>query len=132
MYLAKGIILLVSFTCVGCTLIKYDHFAKTPADTANTILTGGRLIERHLGYLSEANYLSILSVVVFETNDTIFNNVSGSWPSTEYESIIAKSYGLESKYVASTLTEESAYQISALIDLLPKPLFVHCHVGHLL
>ena len=102
-----------------------NHFLKTPV---SAIQTGGRLTERQLGYIAQDGYKSILSVVEFATNDTSFNGVNGSYPSTEYEMSIAKSYGMEAKYVISSLTPQSAYAISDIIKTLPSPVFIHCHV----
>jgi protein tyrosine phosphatase (PTP) superfamily phosphohydrolase (DUF442 family) len=107
-------------------LSKYNVFAKTPTEE---IQIGGRLIERHIGYLAEAGYKSILSIVEFSSNDTFFNGVEGNFPSSAYEMQLAESYGLSAKYVVSSLTVDSAKSISQIISDLPKPLFVHCHVS---
>lgn len=104
----------------------YNHFLKPPADN---IQSGGRLTDRQIGYISQAGYKSLLSVVQFSTNDTVFNGVNGSFPSSDYEMSIAASYGLAAKYVVSSLTAESAYEISVLMKEMPKPIFVHCHVS---
>eukprot|EP01038_Epipyxis_sp_PR26KG_P010210 gene10210-13737_t len=109
------------------SLNPYNHFMKTT--THSTIQTGGRITERQIEYLSASNYSSLLSIVVFDNNDTVFNDVNGSWPSTSYEYSFASSLGIKSMYLASTLTSDSAYYISSLIDKLPKPVYVHCHVG---
>lgn len=111
------------------SLTKYNVFVKTPA-SKEPIQTGGRLIERHISYLAQAGFKSILSVVEFATNDTAFNGVNGSFPSTEYETYLANAAGLEEAHLVSSFTVDSARQISSLIDSLPKPLFVHCHVGY--
>ena len=111
-------------------LSKYNDFAKTPLNP-ETIQTGGRLIERHLQYLAQAGFKSILSVVEFTTNDTVYNGVSGSFPASAYEMSLAASYGLSGKYVASQLTPDYANSISAIIDDMPKPLYIHCHVSPL-
>lgn len=109
-------------------LTKFNVFVKTPADTDGIIHTGGRLIERHLAYLQEAGYQGLLSVVAFPTNDTVYNGVEGAFPSSDYEMVLASSHGLSAKYVASSLTLESALEISGIMDSLPRPLYVHCHV----
>lgn len=110
------------------SLSSLNHFLKVPTDT---IQTGGRLAERQLGYIAQNGYKSLLSVVQFATNDTSFNGVDGSFPSTDYEMSIAKGYGLEAQYVVSSLTAESAYQISDIIKSLPQPVYIHCHVSSL-
>jgi len=120
---------IVSATFNPFSLTKYNDFSKVPANN-ESILTGGRLIERHLAYLQQAEFLSLLSVVVFPTNDTVYNDVIGKFPSTDYEMSLATSYGLTSKYIASSLTVDSAKEVSAIIDSLPKPLYIHCHVGY--
>lgn len=107
------------------SLTSLNQFLKVPTED---IQTGGRLAERQLAYIAQSGYKSLLSVVQFPTNDTSFNGVNGSFPSTDYEMSIAKSYGLEANYVVSTLTTESAYQISDLIKGMAHPIFIHCHV----
>lgn len=101
---------------------------KTPKNS-ESIETGGRLIERHLGYLYEAGFNSVLSIVEFTTNDTTYNGVSGNFPSSEYEISIVKSYGMDGKYTASALTAESVKTISDIITQMKKPLYIHCHVS---
>lgn len=108
------------------SLTSLNQFLKVPTDG---IQTGGRLAERQLGYIAQSGYKSLLSVVQFATNDTSFNGVDGSFPSTDYEMSIAQGYGLEAKYVVSSLTADSAYQISDIIKTLPQPVFIHCHVS---
>jgi len=107
------------------SLSSLNHFLKVPTDT---IQTGGRLAERQLSYIVQNGYKSLLSVVQFATNDTSFNGVDGSFPSTDYEMSLAQGYGLEAQYVVSSLTAESAYQISNIIKSLPQPVYIHCHV----
>lgn len=114
-------------SAVGPVLTKYDHFAKHISNAA--ISVGGRLQEREIAYIASAGYHSILSVVEFNTTDTSFKNMPGNWPSSEEEKLIAESYGMQMKYFASTLTVESVDRASALILSLPKPIYVHCHVG---
>ncbi len=107
------------------SLTKFDHFVKVPF---SNIHTGGRLTERQIGYIATAGYASILSVVEFSTNDTIYNGMNGTFPSSSYEAQIASSYGLNMKYLASSLTLSSLVTIVEIIDTLPKPLYIHCHV----
>jgi protein tyrosine phosphatase (PTP) superfamily phosphohydrolase (DUF442 family) len=109
------------------SLNSYNHFLKVPT---SYIQTGGRLTERQLAYIAQDGYKSLFSVVQFTTNDTSFNGVNGSYPSTDYEMSIAQGYGMTAKYVVSTLTAESAYEIAAIIKELPQPVFIHCHVSH--
>ena len=109
------------------SLTSLNQFLKVPTDS---IQTGGRLAERQLGYIAQSGYKSLLSVVQFTTNDTSFNGVDGSFPSTDYEMSIAKSYGLQAQYVVSSLTAESAYQIADIIKSLPQPVYIHCHVSN--
>jgi protein tyrosine phosphatase (PTP) superfamily phosphohydrolase (DUF442 family) len=110
------------------SLSKLNSFSKTPLIT-DFIQIGGRLIERHISYLAEAGFKSLLSVVSFPSNDTIYNGVDGTFPSSDYEMTLAQTYGLSSKYVASSFTIDSAKTISDMISKFPKPLYVHCHVG---
>lgn len=119
---------LADYTFSTTALSKYNHFAKTPLND-ELIQTGGRLIERHIGYLYEAGFKSILSTVVFTTNDTVYNGVTGNFPATEYEMSIAESYGLTGKYYASSFTVDAAKAVSKLIDEMPKPVYIHCHVS---
>lgn len=128
----------LSFTQAGTfnanDLGKFNDFVKLPSGSGSngevTIQTGGRLIERHLQYLVEAGYKSVLSVVQFSTNDTTYNGVPGNFPSSDYEMSLLASYGLQGKYIASSFTVESATTISQMMDEMPKPLYVHCHVGY--
>ncbi len=118
------------------SLGKFNDFVKVPrtdSPTSNSvdeaINSGGRLITRHLEYLASAGYKSVLSVSEFSTNDTTFNGVSGDFPSSDYEMKLLNSFGLEARTVSASMTERSAKQISQLMDTLPKPLYVHCHVS---
>jgi protein tyrosine phosphatase (PTP) superfamily phosphohydrolase (DUF442 family) len=127
----------VTTTFSTTSLTKFNDFVKTPHSNSasgnsadETIHTGGRLIDRHLEYIAQAGYKSILSVVEYATNDTLYNGVSGNFPSSDYEMSIAKSFGLEAQYFASSLTVESAQAISKLLNTMPKPIYVHCHVGY--
>lgn len=99
------------------------------SSSQDSIHTGGRLIERHLEYLATAGYKAVLSVVTFDTNDTSYNDVSGSFPSSAYQQSILESNDITMVYLASQLTVDDAYKISELIASLPKPLYIHCHVG---
>lgn len=111
------------------SLTKYNVFVKTPQSPAEIIQTGGRLIERHLAYLQEAGFQGLMSVVYFPTNDTIYNGVVGDFPSSDYELSLANSYGMKARYVVANFTVESAKEVSAVMDSLPRPLYVHCHVS---
>lgn len=111
-------------------LTKFNVFVKTPLNKEQ-IQTGGRLVERHISYLAEAGFKSILSVVQFATNDSEYNGVVGSFPSSDYEVVLAEANGLQAKNIAASFTVDSAKAVSALIDELPKPLYVHCHVGYM-
>lgn len=108
------------------SLSKYNHFLKPPS---STIHTGGRLTEREIAYMAQAGYASYLSIVEFGTNDTSFNGVNGAFPSTQYEMELTKKYGMDGKYVISSLTEDSLTAISKIIDGAKKPLYIHCHVS---
>ena len=108
------------------SLTSLNHFLKVPADS---IQTGGRLAERQLAYIAQNGYKSLFSIVEFATNDTSFNGVDGTFPSTDYEMSLAKGYGMEAKYVVSSMTRESAYEISNIIKGLPQPVYIHCHVS---
>lgn len=112
---------------VGPTLNKYDHFSKHMTIGAMSI--GGRLQEREIEYIAQAGFASILSIAEFNTTDTTYKNVTGSWPSSQDEKEIAKSYSMEMEYFSSSLTVESVNLASKFIMSLPKPLYVHCHVG---
>lgn len=79
--------------------------------------------------VSEAGYKSLLSVVEFTTHDYVYKNISGSFPTTHEEILYAASLGMEATYQATSLTPEYAYLISDILAGLPRPTFVHCHVG---
>lgn len=110
------------------SLSKYNVFVKTP-QSSEIIQTGGRLIERHVAYLQEAGFKGIMSVVFFPSNDTLYNGVVGNFPSSDYEMTLASNYGIKGRYVAANFTVESAKEVSAIMDSLPRPLYVHCHVS---
>jgi len=114
-------------SAVGPVLTKYDHFARHITNGA--LSTGGRLQEREVAYIASAGYLSILSVVEFNTSDSSFKGIDGDWPSSEQERVIAESYGMQMKYFASSLSVESVERASSLLLSLPKPVYMHCHVG---
>jgi hypothetical protein len=108
------------------SITKFDHFVKVPYFNLHS---GGRLTERHIGYIASARYSSILSIVDFPDNDTSYNGVNGSFPSSAYEVDIAlKIYGVNATYLSSSLTTDSLNEVVDAIDTLSKPLFVHCHV----
>eukprot|EP00597_Dinobryon_sp_UTEXLB2267_P003403 CAMPEP_0170065592 /NCGR_PEP_ID=MMETSP0019_2-20121128/5619_1 /TAXON_ID=98059 /ORGANISM="Dinobryon sp., Strain UTEXLB2267" /LENGTH=393 /DNA_ID=CAMNT_0010272495 /DNA_START=150 /DNA_END=1331 /DNA_ORIENTATION=+ len=110
------------------SITKFDHFVKVPYYNLHS---GGRLTERQIGYIASAGYSSILSIVDFSSNDTSYNGVNGSFPSSAYEVEIANDiYGINAKYLTSSLSTESLNEIVYAIDTLSKPLFVHCHVGY--
>jgi hypothetical protein len=111
---------------LAVSLTSLNHFLKTPS---TSIQTGGRLTERQIAYIAQNGYRSLLSVVQFTTNDTSFNGVNGTYPSTDYEMTIAESYGMAAKYVVTGLTAPYAYIVSDLIKAMPAPVFVHCHVS---
>ena len=113
-------------TKVGPVLTKYDHFSKHL--TIGAISTGGRLQTREIGYIAQAGFASILSVVEFNTSDASYKNITGDWPSSENEKSTAQSYGLAMEYFASSLTVDSVNTASAYLTTMPKPIFVHCHV----
>ena len=121
-------ILIVTYCCGEDqkSVTKYDHFVKTPS---SYLRTGGRITDRQIGYISQAGYKSILSVVEFTTNDTSYNGVDGAFPSSAYEVSLAGSYGMEAKFLATSLTEESVHAVADIIDKMIKPIYVHCHVG---
>lgn len=121
--------LLVVKNCYGedqKSVTKYDHFVKTPTPSLHT---GGRITDRQIGYISQAGYKSILSVVEFTTNDTSYNGVDGSFPSSSYEVSIAAGYGMEAKFLATSLTKDSVQVVVDIIDMMSKPIYVHCHVS---
>jgi hypothetical protein len=107
------------------SLTKYDHFVKVPY---YNIHTGGRLTERQIGYIASVPYSSMLSISEFASNDTVFNGVNGSFPSSAYELDIANSYGLNGMYVQSSFTLSFLTAFVDIVDSLPKPLYVHCYV----
>lgn len=122
-----GVVFSTTFNANALT--KFNVFVKTPTSPQEIIQTGGRLIERHIGYLPEAGFQGLLSVVYFASNDTLYNGVPGDFPSSDYEVSLANSYGMKARYVVANFTVESAKEVSAIMDSLPRPLYVHCHVS---
>jgi protein tyrosine phosphatase (PTP) superfamily phosphohydrolase (DUF442 family) len=108
------------------SLTKFDHFVKPPTSTLHT---GGRLTERQIAYIAQSGYSSIFSVVEFSTNDTVYNGVSGSFPSSSYEAELASKYGLGAAYMTTNLTSSSLDLVVNAIDNLKKPVYIHCHVS---
>lgn len=112
------------------SLSKTNHFVKTPHQyTDKYIHVGGRFDERRLSYIANSGYSSFVSIVNYATNDTIHNDVPGSYPSTDYELQIMGGYGLKTGQVTASFNVESTLQISSLLDTLPSPIFIHCHAG---
>ena len=105
---------------------KFDHFVKVPSVSFHA---GGRLTERHLQYLSSASYNSVLSISFFPTNDTEYNGVSGSFPSSEYELSLVSSFGMDAVSLTSNLTVEFLNVFVETLDSLKLPAYVHCHVS---
>ena len=114
---------------VGPVVSQFDHFAKPVTPTS--LVTGGRLIRRHLDYLSHTGFKSVVSIFPFETAAEWFG-VPGDWLSSADQTTACEAAGMNSTYFAfgnATFTPDSFKQVSAAIDRLPKPLYLHCHVG---
>jgi len=73
-------------------------------------------MERRVEYISQAGYKGYLSTAEFTTSGISFNEAPGSFPSTAYEMIIAESYGMKAASIVTSLTVESARQVSNLLD----------------
>lgn len=108
------------------TLNSYDYFTKR---ISQNIFAGGWLTTRDISYLSEAGFKSIISTTRFDEGADEYNGMSGDYPSSMEEVELAKSLGMSAKFFSSELTVESVNAISAAIFSMPKPLYIHCHVG---
>jgi len=106
------------------TLGKMSHFVKRAAPG---MFLGGRLSERQIGYIAEANFSSIFSLVNFPTDDAVYHGISDTWPSTVNEGKISGSYGLSYQAVAiKNLSTDTFYEVSDMLTRIPKPVLVHC------
>lgn len=117
-----------TFATVGDKLNEYDHFSK-PVTTP--LLTGGRLISRHLSYLASAGVNSVVSLFPFNATDE-WEGVSGDWLSSDDEVSTCESLGMDAVYFdfgSDTFTPESVQTFSETLSQLPTPTYVHCHVG---
>lgn len=114
------------------SLSKTNHFVKTPATVSDKFIhVGGRYDERRLNYIASSGYSSFVSIVNYATNDTMHNDVPGSYPSTEYELKMMTNAGLKTASYVSSFTVESAEAIHNILESLPSPIIMHCHVSSL-
>lgn len=107
------------------TLNKYDHFVKK---LSFDIFPGGRLTSRQITSLADGSFKSVLSIVEFPTDDEIYNGVVGSFPSTKNELAQVASMNLVPAVYNAALTVNDVIAVSTLLESLPKPVFIHCHV----
>ena len=110
-------------------LTKYDHFTKHT--TSAQIKTGRRLSERQISYIAQAGFSSIISAFNFTTDDTSYNGVTDTFPSSATEIALGESLGLKVIDLNSDLTSKYADIISDIILNAPKPVYIHCHVSNL-
>lgn len=127
----RSIFVLSLLACIAAdveqfSVTKFDHFVKVPSSSFHA---GGRLTERHIEYLSQASYNSILSISDFPTNDTEYNGVSGSFPSSTYEVALANENGMNGVSLSSSLTVDFLNVFVDTLDSLKTPAYIHCHVG---
>lgn len=149
----------ISLPLLGRDLTSYDHFAK-PTKFKRPLITGGRLISRHLGidislflyfsissislsaffliycgcikgYLAEAGVKSVVSLFPFNATNE-WKGVSGDWLSSDEEVSTCESLGMDAIYFdfgSDTFTVDNVNIVSKKLSEMPKPIYIHCHVG---
>ena len=103
------------------------HYLKriTPA-----VYVSGRLTSRQLGYVSEAGFKTVISLVDFPNRDDVFKGIEGEWPSSAEEADILKGYGANSVSLNVDMTQQSFDEVSSAILSAQKPIIVHCEVRY--
>ena len=104
---------------------KMNHFTKR---VSPSIYTTGRITDRQIAYMSEANFSTIVSLVYTATDDTVFKGISGNWPSTNTESDLCDQYGLNYVNIGASMNKSSFDTFVDVMLLVPKPVLVHCNV----
>jgi protein tyrosine phosphatase (PTP) superfamily phosphohydrolase (DUF442 family) len=102
------------------------HFLKrlTPG-----IFVSGRLSSRHLGYISEAGYASVVSLTDFSSGQSTFQGVEGNWLSTDDEAALLGTYGIAFRGIDADLTQASFDAFTQAMNSIPRPVLVHCENG---
>jgi protein tyrosine phosphatase (PTP) superfamily phosphohydrolase (DUF442 family) len=120
------------YTYSPYTLGKLDHYLKKPQQVngVGDVLVGGRLTTRQVAGVAESGFQSYVSVTNFATDDTVFNNVTGDFPSSSNEQAIFEAYGLSYTVIPVTYSAADAKAFSAIITAAPKPVYVHCYVSY--
>lgn len=95
------------------------------------VYTGGRLTETELKLLSQGEFASVLSVASFPDNDIVYKGVEGDFPSSDREKDIVTAAGLQMIQLDDmALDTASVNRFNQAILALPKPVYVHCHMGY--
>merc|ERR1711871_345401 len=128
----------VAWLCVaasaelGPVRTPFDHFSKQ-SFPSGTIVSGGRLVRRHLNYLAAAGFKSVVSVVPFQT-DTTYNGVPGDWLSSADQVAACEAAGMQAIVFdwgnGTAWNVDAAMKVDATLVSMPKPLYIHCHVGY--
>lgn len=93
------------------------------------VFVSGRLTSRHLRYIAEAGYASVVSLTHFPSDESSYQGVSGEWLSTDNEAALLSSYGVAFRDIDATLTQASFDSFAQAMNSIPKPVLVHCESG---
>lgn len=106
---------------------KLNHFTRRSPGVG--VFVGGRLTERQIGYIAEANFSSIVSVEMF-LNATTYHQMNDVWPSSSDELDIAQSYGLSMTPLALGYEIECFKKFTQIMVSTPKPVYVYSGSGY--
>ncbi len=110
---------------LGPVLTGFDHFAKP---VSRGILTGGRPQSRDLASLASAGVKSIVSIFQYGASEE-WRDVRGDWLSSAEQISATRALGINATHFNSTFDLASVLRVSDAIIAMPKPIYVHCHVG---
>lgn len=104
------------------------HFAKA---VTPDIYTGGRLTTRRTHYLQLDGFRSIISLFNL-TRTHSWMGVDGDWPSADEEVALGRKLNMPTVVMnwPDTLSAASLQEFASTLNKLPKPVYVHCHVGY--
>lgn len=95
------------------------------------IFSSGRPDRNEISLIREVGFASLVSVFALDAT-SVWNNITGDFVSTSDYDQIGKGLGLATRVFnfSSWTAPESFDAFASAMDILPKPILVHCHVGY--
>ena len=118
-----------SYAYSWSTLGRLDHYLKKPSQG---ILVSGRLTVRQVQGIAESGFKTMISMAEFATDDIVFNNITGDFPSSAREKEIFEAYGLDYVLAPTAYSVSDALALSKILADAAKPVFLHCFVSTIL